>query len=146
MQRRVSADAAGHRRGRDSSGRTWSRASTRPAAPTSSSTTCLGSDGKWRNSASASSPTWCRRPSCSHWLEGRKLDAVIHLGAISDTTATDGDLVMDTNFRLSLRLLDWCTGDPHAVHLCVVGGDLWRRRRTASTTTGRRGAQAARGR
>ena len=43
------------------------------------------------------------------WLEGRKLDAVIHLGAISDTTATDGDLVIETNFRLSLRLLEWCT-------------------------------------
>jgi len=43
------------------------------------------------------------------WLDGRKLDAVIHLGAISDTTATDGDLVIETNFRLSLRLLDWCT-------------------------------------
>ena len=59
--------------------------------------------------ASASSPTWCRRPTCSRWLEGRKLDAVIHLGAISDTTATDADLVMENNFRLSLRLLDWCT-------------------------------------
>ena len=43
------------------------------------------------------------------WLDGRKLDAVIHLGAISDTTATDGDLVLETNFRLSLMLLDWCT-------------------------------------
>jgi ADP-L-glycero-D-manno-heptose 6-epimerase len=43
------------------------------------------------------------------WLNGRKLDALIHLGAISDTTATDGDLVIETNFRLSLRLLDWCT-------------------------------------
>ena len=43
------------------------------------------------------------------WLDGRKLDAVIHMGAISDTTATDGDLVMENNFRLSLRLLDWCT-------------------------------------
>jgi ADP-L-glycero-D-manno-heptose 6-epimerase len=43
------------------------------------------------------------------WLEGRKLDAVVHLGAISDTAATDGDLVIETNFRLSLRLLDWCT-------------------------------------
>jgi ADP-L-glycero-D-manno-heptose 6-epimerase len=31
------------------------------------------------------------------------------MGAISDTTATDGDLVMENNFRLSLRLLDWCT-------------------------------------
>jgi ADP-L-glycero-D-manno-heptose 6-epimerase len=34
---------------------------------------------------------------------------VIHLGAISETTATDGDLVIETNFRTSLRLLDWCT-------------------------------------
>jgi ADP-L-glycero-D-manno-heptose 6-epimerase len=31
------------------------------------------------------------------------------MGAISSTTATDGDLVIDSNFRLSLRLLDWCT-------------------------------------
>jgi ADP-L-glycero-D-manno-heptose 6-epimerase len=44
------------------------------------------------------------------WLDGRKLDAVVHLGAISDTTAGDGDLVLQTNFRLSLELLDWCTG------------------------------------
>ncbi|MGZ9073494.1 MAG: ADP-glyceromanno-heptose 6-epimerase, partial [Rhodoplanes sp.] len=29
--------------------------------------------------------------------------------AISDTTARDGDRVVDTNFRLSLQLLDWCT-------------------------------------
>jgi ADP-L-glycero-D-manno-heptose 6-epimerase len=43
------------------------------------------------------------------WLDGRRLDAVFHLGAISETTATDGDLVIETNFRLSLRLLDWCT-------------------------------------
>ena len=43
-----------------------------------------------------------------HWLDGRKLDAVMHMGANSTTTATDGDLVMENNFRLSLRLLDWC--------------------------------------
>lgn len=34
--------------------------------------------------------------------------AVFHLGAISATTATDGDLVIDTNFRFSLDLWDWC--------------------------------------
>jgi ADP-L-glycero-D-manno-heptose 6-epimerase len=43
------------------------------------------------------------------WLDGRKVDAVIHMGAISDTTATDADLVMENNFRCSMRLLDWCT-------------------------------------
>ena len=42
------------------------------------------------------------------WLDGRKLDAVVHIGAISSTTATDGDLVIETNFRLSLRLFEWC--------------------------------------
>ena len=42
------------------------------------------------------------------WLDGRKLDAVVHFGAISSTTATDADLVMENNFRLSLRLFDWC--------------------------------------
>src|SRR5262249_7260755 len=45
------------------------------------------------------------------WLDGRKLDAVIHLGGISDTTATDGDRLIATNVRLSLRLLDWCAAN-----------------------------------
>jgi ADP-L-glycero-D-manno-heptose 6-epimerase len=31
------------------------------------------------------------------------------MGAISETTARDGDAVMESNFRLSLALLDWCT-------------------------------------
>jgi ADP-L-glycero-D-manno-heptose 6-epimerase len=35
------------------------------------------------------------------------------MGAISETTATDGDLVIETNFRFSMRLFDWCTA--HAV-------------------------------
>ena len=33
----------------------------------------------------------------------------MHFGAISDTTASDADLVLANNFRLPLRLLDWCT-------------------------------------
>lgn len=33
---------------------------------------------------------------------------VFHLGAISATTATDGDAVIRNNFRLSLALWDWC--------------------------------------
>jgi ADP-L-glycero-D-manno-heptose 6-epimerase len=34
--------------------------------------------------------------------------AVVHLGAISATTATDGDAVVEANLTLSLRLWDWC--------------------------------------
>ncbi|MGE3144372.1 MAG: ADP-glyceromanno-heptose 6-epimerase [Pseudorhodoplanes sp.] len=69
----------------------------------------LGSDGKWRNLAKRRLADFVPPGELLAWLEGRKLDAVVHLGAISETTATDGDLVMDTNFRLSLALLDWCT-------------------------------------
>ena len=69
----------------------------------------LGSEGKWRNLAKRQLADFVPPADLFAWLERRKLDAVIHLGAISETTATDGDLVIDTNFRLSLRLLDWCT-------------------------------------
>jgi ADP-L-glycero-D-manno-heptose 6-epimerase len=68
----------------------------------------LGNDGKWRNLAKRQLADFVPPADLWRWLEGRKLDAVIHLGAISATTATDGDLVIETNFRLSLRLLDWC--------------------------------------
>jgi ADP-L-glycero-D-manno-heptose 6-epimerase len=66
-------------------------------------------DGKWRNLAKHRVADLVPPSELMAWLDGRKLDAVIHMGAISDTTATDGDAVMENNFRLSLRLLDWCT-------------------------------------
>ena len=69
----------------------------------------LGSEGKWRNLGKRGLADVVPPGQLMRWLDGRKLDAVIHLGAISDTTATDGDLVLETNFRLSLMLLDWCT-------------------------------------
>ncbi|MGE0288762.1 MAG: ADP-glyceromanno-heptose 6-epimerase [Bradyrhizobium sp.] len=71
----------------------------------------LGHDGKWRNLAKRQLADIVPPAQLASWLEGRKLDAVIHLGAISETTATDGDLVIETNFRLSMRLLDWCTAN-----------------------------------
>jgi len=69
----------------------------------------LGTDGRWRNLAKRQIADFVQPHELSAWLDGRKLDAVIHMGAISDTTASDGDVVMQTNFRLSLQLLDWCT-------------------------------------
>lgn len=66
-------------------------------------------DAKWRNLAKHRVADLVPPEDLAAWLDGRKLDAVIHMGAISDTTATDADLVMENNFRLSLRLLDWCT-------------------------------------
>ena len=69
----------------------------------------LGCDGKWRNLAKRQLADILPPAELPEWLKGRRLDAVIHLGAISQTTASDGDLVVETNFRLSMRLLDWCT-------------------------------------
>src|SRR5690348_9858375 len=70
----------------------------------------LGSDEKWRNLAKRQLADVIPPADLFDWLDGRKLDAIIHMGAISDTTATDADLVIETNFRLSLKLLDWCAG------------------------------------
>jgi ADP-L-glycero-D-manno-heptose 6-epimerase len=69
----------------------------------------LRSNGKWRNLAARQLADFVPPAELLRWLEGRKLDAIVHLGAISATTATDGDLIIETNFRLPLRLLDWST-------------------------------------
>jgi len=69
----------------------------------------LGSDGKWCNLGSRQLADFVPPADLMRWLDGRKLDALLHLGANSNTTATDGDAVIESNFRLSLRLLDWCT-------------------------------------
>ena len=69
----------------------------------------LGSDGRWHNLQKRQLADLVHPAELSGWLNGRKLEAVIHLGAISSTTVTDGDAVMENNFRLSMRLLEWCT-------------------------------------
>jgi len=69
----------------------------------------LGSDGKWRNLAKRQLADFVPPTELMAWLQGRRLDAILHLGAISSTTASDGDLVMEANFKTPLRLLDWCT-------------------------------------
>ncbi|MFV2068552.1 MAG: ADP-glyceromanno-heptose 6-epimerase [Pirellulales bacterium] len=45
------------------------------------------------------------------WLDrsGAAIEAVVHLGACSDTTVTDRDWVMDVNTRYSQRLWRWCS-------------------------------------
>src|SRR6202008_4579673 len=68
----------------------------------------LGSGGKWRNLAKRRFADFVPAADLMRWLDGRKLEAVVHLGAVSSTTATDADAVIESNFRLSLRLLDWC--------------------------------------
>ena len=72
----------------------------------------LGDEGKWRNLAKRQIADIVPPDELMAWLRGRRLSGVIHMGAISATTATDGDHVFETNYRLSMRLLDWCTTNP----------------------------------
>jgi ADP-L-glycero-D-manno-heptose 6-epimerase len=69
----------------------------------------LGDAGKWRNLAKRQLADFVHPNELLRWLDGRRLEAIIHMGAISDTMASDGDLVIENNFRYSMRLLDWCT-------------------------------------
>lgn len=69
----------------------------------------LGSDLKWRNLA-AHAPSRVIAPEDleAFLATGPKVDAVFHMGAISETTARDADLVWRTNVALTQTLWDWC--------------------------------------
>jgi ADP-L-glycero-D-manno-heptose 6-epimerase len=70
----------------------------------------LGTEGKWRNIAHHPPGRIVAPETLDAFLaENPPIEIVYHLGAISETTATDGDLVWRTNVTLSQRLWDWCT-------------------------------------
>jgi ADP-L-glycero-D-manno-heptose 6-epimerase len=70
----------------------------------------LGSGEKWRNLGKRSFADFIQPEALTSWLHGSpSLQAVIHMGAISATTVVDGDAMIQSNFSLSLRLLDHCT-------------------------------------
>jgi ADP-L-glycero-D-manno-heptose 6-epimerase len=71
----------------------------------------LGSGQKWRNLAGRQVAEFVPAADLLRWLEGRKLEAVVHMGAISSTTEADVDLLIEHNFILSLRLFDWCAAN-----------------------------------
>lgn len=69
----------------------------------------LGNAGKWRNLRHHAPARIVAPEALDAWLATRPdISAVIHMGAISETMATDGDLVWRTNVDLSCRLLEWC--------------------------------------
>ena len=69
----------------------------------------LGSGGKWRNLQAHPPYRMVAPEALEDFLEeGAEVEVVVHLGAVSETTAVDGDLVWRTNFDLSWRLWQWC--------------------------------------
>ena len=69
----------------------------------------LGHDGKWRNLRHHPPAQVIAPEQLDDYLENDlKITAIVHLGAISETTATDGDLVWQSNVSLSQKLWHWC--------------------------------------
>jgi ADP-L-glycero-D-manno-heptose 6-epimerase len=67
----------------------------------------LGSEGKWRNLQDSRVWKFYAPEEIMHALTAMP-EAVVHLGAISSTTATNADQVIKTNFTLSWHIWDWC--------------------------------------
>ena len=72
----------------------------------------FGSGEKWRNIAKRDLCEIVPIDGLFGWLDrfGDEVEAVFHLGAISDTTESDADLVIATNFSRSVALWRWCAG------------------------------------
>lgn len=70
----------------------------------------LGSGDKWRNIAKRSLADIVAPADLPGWLQGQAnaVEAIFHLGAISSTVETDADLIVASNFRLTMRLWQWC--------------------------------------
>jgi ADP-L-glycero-D-manno-heptose 6-epimerase len=70
----------------------------------------LGEDDKWRNLAKHELEDFVAPEALGDYLasRGAVLSAVVHLAAVSATTATDGDLLVADNFKLSQGLWNWC--------------------------------------
>ncbi len=75
----------------------------------------LGRADKWRNIARHPPERIIAPEALDEFLAAQGagprpggIEAVVHLGAVSETTARDGDLVWRSNVELSRRLWDWC--------------------------------------
>ncbi len=71
---------------------------------------CLGHDDKWRNISKrvldGVVPPERMREFLSRHAED--VEMIFHMGAISSTTETDADLILENNFILSAWLWSWC--------------------------------------
>jgi ADP-L-glycero-D-manno-heptose 6-epimerase len=70
----------------------------------------LGSEDKWKNIAKRELAAIVAPENMFDYLNAHigEIDAVIHMGAISTTTETDVDLIIRSNFELSLKLWAFC--------------------------------------
>lgn len=72
----------------------------------------LRQDERWRNLAKHDVVDVILPGALFDWLarNGDAVRGIVHMGAISATTETDVDAIVQNNIRLTLDLWDWCTG------------------------------------
>jgi ADP-L-glycero-D-manno-heptose 6-epimerase len=77
----------------------------------------FGHGSKWANLADVALHDVIRPEATMAWLDAQPAPphAVVHMGAISTTTETDVDLIVERNVRSSLDLWNWCAR--HGVRL-----------------------------
>ena len=68
---------------------------------------------KWRNLSKLELRDVVAPEALPAWLDAHVelVEAIVHMGAISSTTESDVDLIMEVNFRLSRTLWRWCTSN-----------------------------------
>lgn len=64
---------------------------------------------KWKNLVGKQFVDLISKHKIFEWLPEREgeIDAIVHLGACSDTVETNADYLMENNFRFSVRLAKW---------------------------------------
>lgn len=70
----------------------------------------LGQSEKWRNLAKREVVDIVAPDACLAWLDrhAAEVRGIVHLGAITDTTARDADVIIKANLHASMALWDWC--------------------------------------
>jgi ADP-L-glycero-D-manno-heptose 6-epimerase len=65
---------------------------------------------KWRNLSKLELRDVVAPEALTAWLDAHveRVEAIVHMGAISSTTESDVDLIVEVNFRLSRMLWSWC--------------------------------------
>lgn len=64
---------------------------------------------KWKNLVGKAFVDLLSKHQIHDWLKGREneVDAIVHLGACSDTVESDVDYLIENNFRFTIRLAEW---------------------------------------
>lgn len=64
---------------------------------------------KWKNLVGKKFHTIISRHEIFQWLQNKEseVSAILHIGACSDTTETNGDYLLENNYRFTIRLAEW---------------------------------------